>query len=179
MQIINYISIIAVPFIIFIIILYGFLEKIKIFDVFIEGTKEGLKTTIKILPTLIGLFFAIGAIKSSGIVDGIGMILNPLLEIIRFPKELLSLAFLRPISGSASLATAMNIMETYGVDSEVGIMASVIMGATETTIYTIAVYSGFVKIKKTRFVLCAALLADLVGIATAVMVCRLLSMKSC
>ena len=179
MQIINYISIIAVPFIIFIIILYGFLEKIKIFDVFIEGTKEGIKTTIKILPTLIGLFFAIGAIKSSGIIEGIGKVLNPFLSLIRFPMELLPLALLRPISGSASLATAIGIMENHGVDSELGMMASIIMGATETTIYTIAVYSNYVKIKKTRFVLIAALLADITGIAMAVLVCRFLSMKSC
>ena len=179
MQIINYISVIAVPFIIFIIILYGFLEKIKVFDVFLDGTKEGIKTTIKILPTLIGLFLAVGAIRCSGIIEGIGVLLNPILNIIRFPIELLPLALLRPISGSASLATAMGIMENYGVDSEFGIMASIIMGATETTIYTIAVYSSFVKIKKTRFVLIAALLADVTGIAMAVLVCRFLSMKSC
>ena len=178
MQIINYISIIAVPFIIFIIILYGVIEKIKIFDVFIEGTKEGIKTTVKILPTLIGLFFAIGALKSSGVVEGIGKLLNPILKIIKFPMELLPLALLRPISGSASMATAMNIMQEYGVDSQIGMMAAVIMGATETTLYTIAVYSGFVKIKNTRFVLKAALLADITGIAVAIIACRLLSMKS-
>lgn len=179
MEIIKYISTIAVPFIIFIIVLYGVLDNIKIFDTFIEGVKEGIKTTIKILPTLIGLFFAIGAIRSSGVIDGLSNILNPVLEIIKFPKELLQLALLRPISGSASLATATNIMETYGVDTQIGIMASVIMGATETTIYTIGVYSGFVKIKKTRYILIAALIADAVGMLTAVYICRVLSMKSC
>ena len=92
--------------------------------------------------------------------------------------ELLPLALLRPISGSASMATAMNIMQEYGVDSQIGMMAAVIMGATETTLYTIAVYSGFVKIKNTRFVLKAALLADITGIAVAIIACRLLSMKS-
>ena len=100
------------------------------------------------------------------------------MSIIKFPVELLPLALLRPISGSASMATAMNIMQEYGVDSQIGIMAAVIMGATETTLYTIAVYSNFVKIKNTRFVLKAALLADITGIAVAVMACRLLSMKS-
>ena len=93
--------------------------------------------------------------------------------------EILPLALLRPISGSASIATATDIMKTYGVDSQIGIIASVIMGATETTLYTIAVYTGVVKIKKIRFVLYAALIADIVGITTAIVVCRMLSIKSC
>ena len=98
MEIINYISIIAVPFVIFIIILYGIIEKKKVFDIFIEGTKDGIETTIKILPTLIGLFLAIGALRSSGIIDGIGEILYPILNVIKFPIEILPLALLRPIS---------------------------------------------------------------------------------
>lgn len=102
MQIINYISIIAVPFIIFIIILYGVLEKKKVFDIFIEGTKDGLETTIKIFPTLIGLFLAIGALRSSGIIDGIGRLLYPILKIISFPIEVFPLAILRPISRQRS-----------------------------------------------------------------------------
>ncbi len=98
MEIINYISIIAVPFVIFIIILYGLIEKKKVFDIFVDGTKEGLETTIKILPTLIGLFLAIGALRSSGVIDGIGQILSPILNFIKFPTEILPLALLRPIS---------------------------------------------------------------------------------
>lgn len=102
MQIINYISIIAVPFVIFIIILYGVIEKKKVFDIFIEGTKDGIETTIKILPTLIGLFLAIGALRSSGIIDGIGKVLSPILSLIKFPVEVLPLALLRPISRKCS-----------------------------------------------------------------------------
>lgn len=98
MEVLNYISIIAVPFVIFIIILYGVIEKKKVFDIFIEGTKDGIETTIKILPTLIGLFLAIGALRSSGVIDGIGKILSPILMIINFPIEILPLALLRPIS---------------------------------------------------------------------------------
>lgn len=98
MQIINYISIIAVPFVIFIIVLYGFLEKKKVFDIFLEGTKEGIETTIKILPTLIGLFLAISALRNSGIIEGIGNILYPVLKLISFPMEILPLALLRPVS---------------------------------------------------------------------------------
>ena len=179
MQIINYISTIAVPFIIFIIILYGVLEKKKVFDIFTEGAKEGIRTTVKILPTLIGLFFSIGALRSSGLIEGIEKILEPILEVIKFPLQIFPLAILRPISGSAALATATDILTKYGVDSEIGLIASVIMGATETTLYTITVYSSYVKIKKTRFVLMAALLADITGIVTAILACRFMSMKSC
>ena len=98
MEVINYISMIAVPLVILLIISYGLIEKKKVFDIFVEGTKEGLKTTIKILPTLIGLFLAIGALRSSGIIDGIGKMLYPILTIIKFPMEILPLVLLRPIS---------------------------------------------------------------------------------
>lgn len=98
MEIINYISIIAVPFVIFIVILYGVVEKKKVFDIFLEGTKDGMETTIKILPTLIGLFLAIGALRTSGIIEGIGKVLYPILTLIKFPMEILPLALLRPIS---------------------------------------------------------------------------------
>lgn len=98
MEIINYISIIAIPFTIFIIILYGVIEKKRVFDIFIEGTKDGVTTTIKILPTLIGLFLAIGALRSSGVIEGISKVLSPLLILIKFPVEILPLAMLRPIS---------------------------------------------------------------------------------
>ena len=179
MQILNYISIIVVPLLIFIIILYGVLERKTVFDIFIAGSKDGVKTTIKILPTLIGLFFAIGALRSSGILELIETILKPILDFINFPTEIFPLAILRPISGGASLATATDIIKKYGVDSEIGIIASVIMGATETTLYTIAIYSGYVKIRRTRFVLLAGLMADIAGIITAIIACRIMSMKSC
>ena len=97
------------------------------------------------------------------------------LEFIKFPSEIVPLALLRPISGSASMAVATDIIKQNGVDSFIGILAAVIMGATETTLYTIAVYTSSVGIKKTRFVLWAALIADFVGIITSIIVCRFLS----
>lgn len=93
---------------------------------------------------------------------------------INFPKEIMPLAMLRPISGNASIAVATDIMKNFGVDSNLGLMAAVIMGSTETTVYTIAVYTSSVKINKTRFVLVAALLADIAGMLASVAVCRLL-----
>lgn len=175
MEIINFISNLAMPLIILIIILYGTVEKNKVFDDFVEGAKEGIQIVVSIFPTLIGLFVAIGTLRSSGILDIIVYILTPILNVIHFPSELMPLAMLRPISGSGSIAIATDIMKNYGVDSILGIMASTIMGSTETTLYTIAIYTSCVKIKKTRFVLIASLIADVVGILTSVAVCRFLS----
>lgn len=164
MQVINFFSNLAMPMVIFFIVLYGVTEKVKVFDNFLEGAKEGIKTTFSILPTLIGLFLAIGALRSSGVLDFIIKITSPILEIFNFPSELMPLAILRPISGSASIAVATDIMKQAGVDSLIGNIASTIMGSTETTLYTIAIYTSCIKIKKTRFILLAALTADITGI---------------
>lgn len=175
MQFINFISNLAMPMIILLIVTYGLKEKNKVFDTFLEGAKEGIETTINILPTLIGLFVAIGALRSSGILELIAQLASPILNLIQFPSELIPLALLRPISGSSSIAVATDIMKNCGVDSLLGRMASTIMGSTETTLYTIAVYTSCVKIKKTRFILVAALIADIIGMITSVMICRFLS----
>ena len=174
MEIISYLSNVAMPFIIFIIIVYGLIERKKVFDTFIGGAKEGLEIVLSIFPTLIGLFVAIGALRSSGIIDIIVKILTPILNYIQFPSEIVPLALLRPISGSASIAVATDIMKNYGVDSNIGLIASIIMGSTETTLYTIAVYTGTVGIKKTRFVLISALIADIVGIILSVFVSKII-----
>ena len=174
-NIINFLSNLAMPLIILVIVFYGVIEKKEVFDKFVEGAKEGIKIVVNIFPTLIGLFLAVGTLRSSGVIDIIINLLNPLLNIVHFPTEIMPLALLRPISGSSSIAVATDIMKNFGVDSQIGIMAAVIMGATETTLYTIAVYSSSVKIKKTRFVLIAALTADIVGIITSIIICRFLS----
>lgn len=174
MKIINYISIIAMPLVILIIVCEAFREKISIFDIFLKGAVEGVEISLKIFPTLIGLFFAIGMLRSSGIIDFIIKLITPILDFAHYPNEVVPLALLRPISGSASMAVATDIIKSNGVDSFVGIVAAVIMGSTETTLYTIAVYTSCVNIKNTRGVLLAALAADLTGIGVAVLVCRLL-----
>lgn len=172
---INYISSIAMPLVIFIIVFSGLTEKKKTFDIFLKGAKEGIEIVIRIFPTLVGLFLAIIMLKNSGTIDFIIKILNPILSTFQVPSEILPLAILRPISGSGSIAIATEIMKSFGVDSNIGLIASVIMGSTETTIYTIAVYSSSVKIKDTRFVLWAALAADVVGMVASVVICRILS----
>jgi len=172
MEIINYVSIIAMPLVVLIIVFKAFNEKISVFDIFLRGATEGVEITLKIFPTLIGLFFAIGMLRSSGVLDFITKLISPVLSYLNFPSEVVPLALLRPISGSASMAVATDIIKQNGVDSFIGILASVIMGATETTLYTIAVYTSSVKIKNTRGVLIAALAADITGIIVSLMVCN-------
>ena len=174
MEIINYISIIAMPLVILIIVSKALNEKISVFDIFLKGATDGVEIILKIFPTLIGLFVAIGMLRSSGILDFIIKIISPVLEYIRFPNEIVPLALLRPISGSASMAVATDIIKQNGVDSFIGLLASVIMGATETTLYTIAVYTSSVKIKNTRGVVIAALAADITGIIVSLLICRVI-----
>ena len=162
MEFINYISSAAIPIIMAIIIIYGLLEKNKVYDTFVEGAKEGLEIVVKLFPTLLGIFVAIGALRSSGILDFIIKFISPLTNVFHIPSEIMPLALIRPISGSASTAVATDIMTKFGVDSKIGLIASTIMGSTETTFYTIAIYTSCVGIKKTKFVLAAALIGDLV-----------------
>ena len=174
MSIINYISMIAMPAIILIIITYSLIEKNKVYDNFLEGAKEGVSIVYNIFPTLVGLFVAVGALRASGILDVIINFISPVIEGFNIPKEIMPLAILRPISGSASMAVATDIMNSYGVDSKIGQIASVIMGSTETTLYTTAVYTSCVKIKKTRGILMAALIGDIVGMLVSVIICNIL-----
>ena len=175
MNFINYISITAIPITIVFIVSFGITEKIKVFDVFLDGAKDGVKIIYNIFPTLLGLFLSINLLKESGVIDAIISILKPILILFKIPSQILPLALLRPISGSASMAIATDIITSYGADSKIGLIASTIMGSTETTLYTIALYTSSIKVKKTRFVLYAALLADLVGIITSVVFWQILS----
>ncbi len=163
------------PTIILLIIIYGVKEKNKVYDTFIEGAKEGTKIVYDIFPTILGIFLAIGALRASGIIDLIIKTISPIIEILKIPAQIMPLAMLRPISGSASMAIATDILTQYGVDSQIGLIASTIMGSTETTLYTIAIYTSVVKIKKTRYVLAAALIADVVGMLSSVIIWRILS----
>lgn len=175
MKIINYLSTIAVPMVILLIIAYGVIEKNKVYDTFIEGAKEGMQVVVNIFPTLVGIFLAVGALRSSGLIELIINVIKPIIETLRIPAEIMPLALLRPISGSASMAVATDIISKNGVDSLIGLIASTIMGSTETTLYTIALYTSAVGIKKIRFVLIAALIADITGMLISVAICRFLS----
>lgn len=175
MKFVNYISSAAIPIIMVIIIIYGLLEKNKVYDTFVDGAKEGMEIVIKLFPTLLGIFVAVGVLRSSGILDFIIKIISPITNLLNIPAEIMPLAIVRPISGSASTAVATDIISKFGVDSKIGLIASTIMGSTETTFYTIAIYTSAVGVKKTKFVLVAALIGDLVGMLISVAIWGFLS----
>lgn len=175
MTAINYLSNLAIPFTILLILIYGLIEKNKVFDTFLDGAKEGAEIVFRLFPTLIGLFVAIGALRYSGILDYIIRLISPIISFLGVPTEIMPLAILRPISGSASIAIGSDIMNQYGVDSKLGLISSTIMGSTETTLYTIAVYTSVVGVKKIRFVLVAALIGDLIGMLSSVIIWNFMS----
>jgi len=176
---VNYISAAAMPIIILCIIIYGLFEKNKVYDSFLDGAKEGIEIVFKMFPTLIGIFVAVGALRNSGLIDLIVKLIEPLTNLLRIPSQIMPLALLRPISGSASMAVAVDIMQTYGVDTMIGLITSTIMGSTETTFYTIAIYTSCVGIKKTRGILAAALLADMAGMIASVVIWQIMSYGFC
>ncbi|MCG8502380.1 MAG: spore maturation protein [Firmicutes bacterium] len=171
MEVIKMISALAIPVMFFIILSYGLIRDVKVYDCFVEGAKDGIDTIIRILPPLVGLLVAIGVFRASGALELITYGLRPVTSLLRIPSEALPLALMRPISGSASLAIVTDIMNRYGADSFIGRVVSTMMGSTETTFYTLAVYFGSVGIKNVRHTIAAALLADLTGIIASVWVC--------
>lgn len=167
-------SVFVIPLAVVSVVLAGTVKGLPVFELFTEGAKDGIKTSVKILPSLVGLLAAVSMLRASGFFDAAAHFVSPFTDALGFPKELVPLALIRPVSGSASLAFVRDILENYGPDSFVGKCASVIMGSTETTFYTLAVYFGSVGVKKSRYTVGAALLADLTGMITGVLAVRLL-----
>ncbi|MBR3324489.1 MAG: spore maturation protein [Clostridia bacterium] len=162
-------STIIVPTIIFIIVVVGMAEKKDVFDIFCDGAKDGMKTMVKMFPTLIGIFLAVGMLRSSEILDFFFNRMKSFTHLFNIPNEILPLMFIKPVSGSASMALATDLMTKFGVDSKIGSMAGTIMSSSETTFYVIAVYLSSVKIRKSRKVLIPALIADFVCMIIAVL----------
>ncbi len=167
------ISNLIIPSVIFLIIFHGMLKKVPIFDVFLEGAKEGLVTVFRIAPALVALLTGIAVFKSSGALDVLVGVIKAPFEFLGVPKEVLPLAILRPISGSGSLAMVSKLLGEHGPDSFIGRCVSVIMGSTETTFYTIAVYFGAAGIKKIRYTVFSALCADICAFLLGCYVVRL------
>lgn len=159
------------PVIILVILIFGIAAKTDIFDAFIEGAADGLKTTLDILPALVCLMTCIGMFKASGCMELLTAFVSPVTSLFGFPDECIPLIFIRPLSGSGALSVYDNIVANNGADSFVSRIATTMMGSTETTFYTIAVYFGAAKIKKSRYAIPAALTGDMIGwIASAVVV---------
>ncbi|PID59514.1 MAG: nucleoside recognition protein [Ignavibacteriae bacterium] len=173
-DIIQIISILAIPMLILVFIGYGAIKKIKVYEVFVEGAKEGFDVAVKIIPYLVAMLVAIGIFRAGGAMEILIYALTPLTNFIGMPAEALPMALMRPLSGSGSLGIMAEIMATHGPDSFIGILTSTFFGSTETTFYVIAVYFGAVNIRKTRHALAAGLLADTAGILGAVFIVKLL-----
>ena len=168
------ISIYIMPAIFITILGYALYKKVNVFDVFLKGAASGLKTSINILPALVGLICAVSMLRASGALDFLEKLLSPLLSKIGMPGEVLPLALLKPVSGSGALALIKDIFDKSGPDSFSGKLASVMLGSSETTFYTLAVYYGAVKIKNSRHTVPAAVVADIAGIVAAVYICNLI-----
>lgn len=174
LKFIQIISDFAIPFILLAIPTYGFFKKIKVYEVFTDGAKEGFQTAVRIIPYLVAMLVAIGVFRASGAMDILTSILKPVTELIGMPSETLPMAFMRPLSGGGATGIMTDLITTHGPDSLIGRIASVMMGSTETTFYVIAVYFGAVSIKKTRHALPSGLIADVVGLLTAVIITKLI-----
>lgn len=158
---------IILPIFITYIVFYGIKKKVNVYDVFLEGAKEGLVTTFNIFPAVIAMIFAINIFLDSEILYFFINLLRPIIGNIKDIAEIIPMALLRPVSGTASLAIMNDIFMNFGPDSFIGRLASVLQGCTDTTIYVIALYFGTVKITKIKHSLLVGLFADLVGIAMA------------
>ena len=149
-------------------------KKENAYDLLLSGAADGLKLMITLVPTLILLMTAVSMLRASGAVEVISDFLMPIFRLFGIPEETALLVLIRPISGSAALAVGSELMAHHGVDSQIGRTVAVMLGSTETTFYTISVYFGAAGIKKTRYTIPAALLADFVGFLMASLTVRLL-----
>ena len=162
-----------VPFLMLGVALWGLARRVDLWGALTDGAEKGLKVSLRIMPPLIGLLTAVYMLRASGALELLGELAGPLLAAAGIPAETIGLLLVRPVSGSAALGVGAELINTYGPDSLVGRTAAVMLGSTETTFYTIAVYFGAVGVTKTRYAIPAALCADLTGFLAASWAVRL------
>lgn len=167
-------SLLAVPFLLVCFPLYAFLRGVKVYEEFVEGAKEGFNVSLRVIPFLVAILVAIGMFRGAGGIEAMKSLLAPVLGPLGFPPDLLPIALVRPLSGSATTGLFTELVQRLGPDALVTRMAGTIYGSTETTFYVIAVYFGSVGIRRTRHAVAAGLFADFIGIVASVTVCRLM-----
>ena len=171
----NEISRYIIPILLVGIPFYGLaVKKVKVYESFVEGAKDGFTIAVRIIPYLVAILVAIGMFRASGALDMLLTMLSPILKAIGFPPENLPLALMRPLSGSGSLGILTDLVNQHGTDSLVAKIGATMFGSTETTFYVLAVYFGSVGIRRSRHALAAGLIADAVGVLSAVYICRFL-----
>lgn len=173
-NIIQTLSVVAIPALVLFIVVYGAIKKVKIYETFVEGAKEGFNVGVRIIPYLVAMLVAIGIFRASGAMDILAWLVSPITLLIGMPAEALPMAIMRPLSGSGALGVMSEIINTHGADSLIGRMVSVMMGSGETTFYVLAVYFGSVGISKTRHAVPAGIIADIVGILMSVWLVNLI-----
>lgn len=168
------ISNLIIPIMVLCIVIYGFIKKINIYDVFVEGSKESYDMVLTMFPCMLAMILGVNIFIKSGILEYIFGFFKNILDFLHIPLEIIPMALMRPISGSSSLAVLNTILENYGPDSFIGRLASVIQGSTDTTFYVLTLYFGSIGIKKIRYSLWAGLFADIIGITSAIIIVNLM-----
>lgn len=168
MSFLLYLSNFIIPFVILYIVGYGLLQKTNVYDEFIKGAEDGFQVVKGILPTLIGLMVAIGVLRASGTLDLLSGLLQPLVERLHFPSELVPVVVVKMFSSSAATSLLLDVYKNYGPDSYLGRLSSVLMSCSETIFYTLSIYFMTAKVKKTRYTLAGALVATLAGVIASV-----------
>lgn len=168
------ISNIIIPVIIFYIIAYGIMNHSNVYEDFVKGAKDGLKTVVGIMPTLVALMTAVGVLRASGFLDFLEKMVSPVSDRVGFPAQLVPLAFIKMFSSSAATGLVLDIFKNYGTDSLIGLITSIMMSCTETIFYTMSVYFLAAKVTKTRYTLTGALLSTLAGIVASVVFARMM-----
>lgn len=171
---IKYLSLSIIPIIFLIIITYGMISGKKVYEWFVEGAKDGAKVCMRIFPYLLAMIIGVNIFRQAGLLDILNFILSPITSLIGLPKEILPLVLIKPLSGSGAIGVFTDIIKNYGADTYIGLVASVLMGTTETIFYTITVYYGAVKIKKIRHTLWAAVMADMTAIILSILMVKIL-----
>tara|TARA_B100001769_G_scaffold271536_1_gene264472 strand:+ start:1026 stop:2189 length:1164 start_codon:yes stop_codon:yes gene_type:complete len=175
----NELSRYIIPLMLVMIPFYGLVfKKVKVYESFVDGAKDGFDIAVRIIPYLVAILVAIGMFRASGALEILLTTMAPLLQYIGFPPENLPLALMRPLSGSGSLGLLTDLINEHGPDSLIAKIGATMFGSTETTFYVLAVYFGSVGIRKTRHALAAGLIADLVGVLSAVFFCQLFFAQS-
>lgn len=163
-----------IPIIILFIVSYGVFKKVKVYEVFVEGAKDGIKICKNIFPYLLCMLLAIKVFRESGILEYIINFIEPFTNVLGVPKEVITQIFIKPLSGSGALGIFTDNIKNFGPDSFLGVLSSVLMGSTETIFYTIALYFGAVKIKKIRHTLWTAILSEIIGVILAINITKII-----
>ena len=172
-RLVTAVSLLSIPFLLSVIPLFAALRRVKVYEEFVDGAKEGFDVAIRLIPYLVAMLVAVGMFRAAGGIAWLSRALSPVLNLVGFPTDLLPMVLVRPLSGSGSLGFFTELVKQFGPDSLIARMGGTIYGSTETTFYVLAVFFGSVAVKRTRHALLAGLTADFVSVVVAVFICKI------